>query len=86
MAEVNWRKGTIVVDPMHSPKTLMANVIHEGLHACLPDLCERTVGETSNSITEALLRMGAVVSFEPWRSTEAKLAGWQQCDPYYKED
>lgn len=83
MAHCNYDTSTIVIDPAYPPKTLLANTMHEALHACMPDLDESAVGETSNAIMDCLCNMGIEVTFAPERSQAAKREGWLVCDPYY---
>ena len=48
----------ILVARNQTPIDILDTVLHECLHACLPDLCEEAVTETSTDITKVLHRMG----------------------------
>ena len=41
-------------------KDELDTVVHELLHACLPDTCEEAVHETANALVEALVRLGLI--------------------------
>ena len=49
----------IVVSTLQTPTDVLDTVIHELLHAALPDLCEESVEETATAIAVVLHRLGA---------------------------
>ena len=44
-----------------TPQDLLDTVIHECMHACLPDLCEEAITESATDIAKVLHRMGCRV-------------------------
>ena len=48
----------ILVALNQTPQDLLDTVIHECLHACLPDLCEETITECATDVALVLHRMG----------------------------
>ena len=48
----------ILIALNQTPQDLLDTVIHECLHACVPDLAEETVTETATDIAKVLHRMG----------------------------
>ena len=54
----------ILIARNQSPIDILDTVIHECLHACLPDLCEEGVTETATDITKVLDRMGCRVNID----------------------
>jgi hypothetical protein len=51
----------ILIALNQTPQDLLDTVIHECMHACIPDLAEETVTETSTDIAKVLHRMGCRV-------------------------
>ena len=51
----------ILIARNQSPIDILDTVIHECLHACVPDLDEDAVTETATDITKVLHRMGCKV-------------------------
>ena len=51
----------IIVALNQTPQDLLDTVIHECMHACLPDICEETITESATSIATVLHRMGCKV-------------------------
>jgi hypothetical protein len=49
----------IVVSTLQTQTDLLDTIIHELLHAALPDLCEESVEETATAIAVVLHRLGA---------------------------
>jgi hypothetical protein len=54
---------TVTISPYEVPVVTLETVIHEGLHACVFDLDEECVNETTMDIVRLLLRMGMSISF-----------------------
>jgi hypothetical protein len=48
----------ILIARNQTPIDILDTVIHECLHACIPDLDEEAVTETATDITKVLHRMG----------------------------
>lgn len=55
---VNTPNKRILVALNQTPQDLLDTVIHECLHACLPDLCEETITECATDVALVLHRMG----------------------------
>jgi hypothetical protein len=53
----------IYIDPNDPPMEFLNTVVHEGLHACIPDLDEPCVTDTVDTILSLLKRMGMKVTF-----------------------
>lgn len=54
----------MVVAKDKDPLFQLHTIIHEGLHACLWDLAEETITETTDSIVDLLVRMNVKVAFD----------------------
>ena len=52
----------ILVALNQTPQDLLDTVIHECLHACVPDLAEEAVTESATDIARVLYRMGCRVN------------------------
>ena len=52
----------ILIALNQTPLDLLDTVIHEALHACLPDLSEEAVTESASDIARVLYRMGCRVN------------------------
>ena len=51
----------ILIALNQAPQDLLDTVIHECMHACLPDTAEESVTETATDIAKVLHRMGCRV-------------------------
>lgn len=60
---VNLERGTVTISPHEKPWTRFEVIVHEGLHACMPDLCEIAVFDTARDITKLLQKTGLKISF-----------------------
>ena len=58
---VNTPNKRIIVALNQTPQDLLDTVIHECMHACLPDICEETITESATSIATVLHRLGCRV-------------------------
>ena len=54
----------ILIARNQTPIDILDTVIHECLHACVPDLDEDAVTETATDITKVLHRMGCRVNID----------------------
>ncbi len=55
--------GLMYLNPKVDPVELADTVVHESLHACLPDLDEARVTDTTETIFSLFRRMGMKVTF-----------------------
>jgi hypothetical protein len=53
-----FRKPTMTINPFQTDYFLLVTLIHESLHACLWDIDEDAIDESSRSIADLLWRMG----------------------------
>jgi len=56
----NYDNHTILVEPALKGVERLDTVIHELLHACLPDTAEHSIGETATDLAAALVEIGLV--------------------------
>lgn len=56
--------GRIYLDPRMDEDTLTEITIHEGIHACLPDLDEETVDATAADVAKLLKKVQARLNVE----------------------
>ena len=52
----------ILIALNQTPQDLLDTIIHECLHACVPDLAEESVTESATDIARVLFRMGCRVN------------------------
>ena len=64
LGKTNPNGNIVTVSPYEVPIVTLETVIHEGLHACMFDLDEFCVDETTTDIIRLLLRMGMNISFD----------------------
>ena len=48
----------IEIEPTLKGETELDCLIHESLHACLPDTCDDSVNETATTIAKFLIKLG----------------------------
>ena len=51
----------ILIALNQTPQDLLDTVLHEGLHAAFPDLCEEAITETATDLAKVLYRLGCRV-------------------------
>ena len=68
--DVSTPRKAIWIATQQKPIDILDTVIHELLHAALPDLCEETVLETATDIAKVLSRLGAKLELPSPPSTK----------------
>ena len=63
-------RKAIWVATQQKPSDILDTLIHELLHAALPDLCEETILETATDIAIVLTRLGAKLDLSDTRTKE----------------
>ncbi len=63
----HWKDKLLEIDKRLCDRKLLSTLLHEGLHACLPDLNEDAIGETDESLSKFLWKLG-------WRETQGRKA------------
>ncbi len=61
---VNHFSGTVTITPYEKPWDIVEIIVHEGIHACLPDLNEEAVHDTARDIRTLLHKTGLKISFD----------------------
>lgn len=60
---VNLERDSVTISPHETPWTRFEVIMHEGIHACHPDLCELAVFDTAKDITLLFKKVGLKISF-----------------------
>ena len=68
--DVSTPRKAIWVATQQKPIDILDTVIHELLHAALPDLCEETILETATDLAKILARLGAKLELPSPPSTQ----------------